>query len=146
MPPGPLTIQATETGICRVVFGAGQMTGRRKTTQLLNDAATELQEYFAGKRQYFDIPLDVQGTAFQLAVWDAVRRIPFAERATCAQIAQDMGKPDAYRSVGRACAANPCAVLIPDHRIVTAAGHPLGSGDAARIRGALLAWEQRVYA
>lgn len=102
--------------------------------------ATELLEYFAGKRRAFDVPLAPAGTPFQLAVWRELERIPYGETLTTADVAALLDKPSSYRAVGNAVHKNPLAVLVPDHRIVGAGGAPLGAN--ARLRGALLALER----
>ena len=146
MPPGPLTIGATEAGVSAVVAGAIELAGQHKSSALTNTLATQLQEYFAGKRTSFDVPLDVEGTAFQKAVWEAVLSIPYGEVRTSSQVAQAIGKPDAHRSVGAALAKNPCAIIIPAHRVVGANGRALGTGPDADLKQGLLALEARYCA
>lgn len=139
-PHGPVTIAANERGITRVAFGGAPLPGERRPSELANRAATELLEYFAGKRRAFDVPLDPDGTPFQLAVWRAIERIPYGQTLTAADVAALLGKPASYRAVGGAVHRNPLAVLVPDHRIVGAGGVPIGPD--ARLRGALLALER----
>lgn len=139
-PHGTVTIAANERGVTRVAFGDVAMPGERRPSELSNRAATELLEYFAGKRRAFDVPLDPDGTPFQLAVWHAIGRIPYGQTLTTADVAALLDKPSSYRAVGGAVHKNPLAVLVPDHRIVGAGGAPIGAN--ARLRGALLALEQ----
>jgi AraC family transcriptional regulator of adaptative response/methylated-DNA-[protein]-cysteine methyltransferase len=73
-----------------------------------------------------DLPLDLRATAFQMRVWEALRRIPRGETRTYKQVAQSLGQPTAVRAVARACATNPVAVVIPCHRVIGSDGKPTG--------------------
>ena len=141
-PHGHLTIRASARGITHVVLGDVELAGLRRPSALANRAATELLEYFAGKRAAFDVPLDAEGSAFQLAVWDELSRIPYGSARTSAEVASLMGCPGSYRAVGAAVRKNPLAVLVPDHRVVGSDGRPSGSGAAARLKSALLDMER----
>ena len=136
---GPLTLRATGRGIAEVVFGQETLAGRNAASALTNQAATELQEYLAGKRRSFDVPLDPQGSAFQKEVWTEVCAVGYGETRTAAQIAQALGKPGAHRSVGTAIRANRLAPLIPTHRVLAANA----TGKQAKLFRALVALEQR---
>ena len=126
-PHGPITICASERGVRAVAFGEVQLAGTRRPTELSNRCATELLEYFAGKRTAFDVPLDPEGTEFQKSVWEALSRVPFATSVTSGDIARDLGKPKSYRAVGAAVRENPLAVIVPDHRRRRARAHPRGA-------------------
>ena len=139
-PHGLVSIATSDRGVTRVVFGDAPLPGERRPSELANRTATELLEYFAGKRRAFDVPLAPAGTPFQLAVWRELERIPYGETLTTADVAALLDKPSSYRAVGNAVHKNPLAVLVPDHRIVGAGGAPLGAN--ARLRGALLALER----
>jgi methylated-DNA-[protein]-cysteine S-methyltransferase len=92
---------------------------------------TQLQEYFAGKRRSFDLPLDIgQGSEFRRAVWRRVATIPYAATMSYAELAAEAGRPSAYRAAGSACGANPIAVIIPCHRVIGSDRklHGFGSG------------------
>ena len=142
-PIGFVTIAADETSVTRVQFGCVEVAGARKApTRLTTGAADELLEYFAGKRRAFDFPVKPAGTPYQQTVWAALRAIPYGEHLTAAQLATRMGTPDSYRAVGAALRANPLAIVIPDHRVLTAAGKPLGTGRDAERRGWLLFFEE----
>lgn len=143
MPFGLLTIGASERGVRRIVYGRHALAGTECPSALTNQAATELQEYFAGRRRWFNTPLDLAGSAFQQEVWAELARIPFGEVRTSAQVAQRIGKPGAYRSVGAAVKRAPVAIMVPDHRVVGGNGQPLGTGERARIARGLLALERR---
>ena len=122
---GPLTIQATGKGISRVAFGKASLPGVQAPSSLTNSAANQLQEYLAGKRKAFDLPLDVRGSEFQHRVWDAVSTIPYGSVVTAADIAAMLGRPQAFRAVGAAVKKNVLAPFIPSHRVVS------GAADAA---------------
>jgi len=90
-------------------------------------AAQQLQEYFSGQRQSFDLPLQpAWGTPFQRAVWQALQRIPYARTSTYADIARDIGNPKAVRAVGAAIGKNPHSIVVPCHRVVGANGSLTG--------------------
>ena len=103
-------------------------------------ALRELDEYFSGARRSFSVRLDSEGTPFQLAVWAALRRIPYGEVRTYGEVARMIGKPQAVRAVGGACHANPCPIFTPCHRVVAANG-PGGFGGGHEAKRRLLALE-----
>jgi len=92
----------------------------------LPQARAALAAYFAGTCRDLPIPCAPRGSPFQQAVWRALRRIPPGTVQTYGQLAQDLGRPGAARAVGRACAENPVAVVVPCHRVVAAGGRPGG--------------------
>ena len=94
----------------------------------LDDLAGELDEYFAGQRRDFTLPVDPPGTAFSRAVWAALREVPYGTTTTYGALAAAIDKPRAAQAVGTANARNPVSLLVPCHRVVTAAGHPSGGG------------------
>lgn len=113
---------------------------------VLRRAATELDEYLAGTRRSFDLPLAPRGTPFQLAVWHALEAIPYGATATYAQLAAAVGRPAAVRAVGQANGRNPIAVVVPCHRVVGADGSLTGYAGGTDRKAALLALERRVQA
>ena len=138
-PHGPVTLRATARGIAELAFEQTEFPGMRQASALTNQAATELQEYLAGKRREFDVPLDLQGSAFQKAVWTEVAAIAYGETRTAAEIAKALGKPGSHRSVGTAIRACRLVPFIPAHRIPQANA----TGKLAKIFRALVALEQR---
>ena len=136
---GPLTLRATGRGIAEVAFGQEQLAGANKPSALTNRAATELQEYLAGKRRDFDVPLDLQGSAFQKEVWTEVCAIGYGELRTAGEVAEALGKPGAHRAVGTAIRASRLAPLVPTHRVTNT--HK--TGKQAKLFRALAALEQR---
>jgi methylated-DNA-[protein]-cysteine S-methyltransferase len=105
-------------------------------------ALTQLDEYFAGTRQGFDLDLAPHGTAFQLAAWSALRDIPYGETRSYSQQAAALGRPTAVRAVGAANGRNPLSIVVPCHRVVGATGSLTGYGGGLEIKRWLLAHER----
>jgi methylated-DNA-[protein]-cysteine S-methyltransferase len=108
----------------------------------VNDAMTQLEEYFAGTRRDFELPLDLQGTEFQVAAWNALAEIPYGRIATYGQQAASIGRPKAVRAIGGANGRNPVAIVLPCHRIVGADGSLTGFGGGIEVKKWLLDHEQ----
>lgn len=142
-PHGPVTIGVCAGCITHVALGEAEFAGERKPTELSNRAATELLEYFAGKRREFDLPLAPAGTAFQHAVWNELARIPYGQERTSTEVADALGRRSAMRAVGSAVRRNPVEILVPGHRVVSAQGKALGASKASLLRFALLEFERR---
>ena len=136
-----------EERLAELRFGGGQTilsvqepaTGRIACPPLLQ----ELDEYFAGKRRTFDLPLAPKGTPFQLAVWHALLEVPYGDTVTYAELARRIGKPNAVRAVGAANGANPIPVIIPCHRVIGSNGTLTGYGGGIERKQWLLALEGR---
>ncbi len=110
---------------------------------LLREAATQLQRYFAGTLARFELPLDLQGTAFQRSVWQSLLAIPSGATSSYGELARHIGAPAAVRAVGAAVGRNPASLVVPCHRVLGADGSLTGyAGGVARKR-ALLALEAR---
>jgi AraC family transcriptional regulator, regulatory protein of adaptative response / methylated-DNA-[protein]-cysteine methyltransferase len=154
-PLGRLLIGATSHGVCAVAMGA---SNAELETALAREypAATiaaddtglarwtrEVLAHLAGRRPRLDLPLDVQATAFQWQVWEALRAIPYGETRSYSEIARAIGRPGAVRAVARACATNPVALTIPCHRVVAANGAPSGYRWGVSRKETLLASERR---
>ena len=136
-PHGPITVRSTKLGVCEIVLSNVRLSGENRASEYTNRAATQLQEYFAGKRRLFDFPLDIQGSAFQKLVWTEVCAIPYGETRSAADIAEWIGKPGAHRSVGTAIRRNPLPIVIPTHRVEL----PGMKGANAKVFSALRAFE-----
>jgi methylated-DNA-[protein]-cysteine S-methyltransferase len=104
----------------------------------------QLDQYFAGERREFDLPLAPAGSAFELAVWQALLEIPYGETASYGQIARRVGAPHAARAVGVANARNPIAVIVPCHRVIGADGTLTGYGGGLERKRLLLDLESGV--
>jgi len=107
---------------------------------VIDEAVTQINDYFSGKRKEFDLPITVNGTEFQMKVWNALREIPYGETATYSQIAERIGHNQSYRAVGTACGNNPLPVIIPCHRVVGSSG-PGGYLGGFEMKRRLLAIE-----
>ena len=118
-------------------------SAERRSSPLLENVRAQLNEYFAGKREAFDVPLEPRGTDFQRAVWKALTKIPFGEVRSYADIAMAVGKPKAVRAVGAANGANPIALIIPCHRVIGSNGSLIGYGGGLPRKKWLLAHESR---
>jgi methylated-DNA-[protein]-cysteine S-methyltransferase len=115
----------------------------RRLADSLKDLKAQLAEYFAGRRKTFDIELAPRGTGFQLAVWDALLRIPYGHTISYAELAVSIGKSNAVRAVGSANGANPIPVIIPCHRVIGSNGTLTGYGGGIERKQWLLALEGR---
>jgi O-6-methylguanine DNA methyltransferase len=105
-------------------------------------AINQLDEYFTGKRQQFDLPLDMRGTQFQLSVWHALLQVAYGEMRTYKDIAQSLGRPTATRAVGHANGCNPIAIIVPCHRIIGSDGGLTGYAGGLHLKRALLDLER----
>ena len=129
-PLGRLLVAATERGICRIGVGAGAeelaagLRAEFPAAEIRRDRGPlrrwvgAIRRHLEGRAPHLDLPLDVRATAFQRAVWEALRKIPYGSTRSYAEIARAIGRPRATRAVARACATNPAAIVIPCHRVV----------------------------
>ena len=108
-----------------------------------SSAVRQLDEYFAGERTEFDLPLAPQGTAFQRRVWEALRDIPYGETVSYGRLAATIGRPTASRAVGLATGRNPLSIVIPCHRVVGSSGALTGYGGGIERKRLLLDHEAR---
>ena len=115
---------------------------RRRDLPILQQAATELAEYFAGERREFGLALAPSGTPFQRAVWDAIARVPCGETIAYRELAIRAGQPRAIRAAGAATGRNPLSIVIPCHRIVGADGTLTGYAGGLERKRALLTLER----
>jgi methylated-DNA-[protein]-cysteine S-methyltransferase len=119
-PAGRLWIAAEGGSVTEVSWVP--IVGEERETPATERAARQLEEYFAGRRTAFDVPLLMRGTDFQRRVWALLGEIPFGEVRTYGQIATLAGNPAAGRAVGMACNRNPVSIIVPCHRVVGAGG------------------------
>lgn len=105
---------------------------------VVNRARTELDEYFEGARESFDIPLRMFGTEFQKLVWEALIGIPYGVTESYGEVARSIGRPQAVRAVANACARNPLAIFIPCHRVTASDGQPGGYAGGKDVKQRLL--------
>ena len=147
-PLGPLTLAATDAGLAGAWFHGQRhwpdTRGWRSDDAhaVLREAATQLTDYFAGRRSHFDLPLDLShGTAFQQAVWQALRAIPRGQTTSYGALSHGIGQPAAVRAVGAAVGRNPISVIVPCHRVLGADGSLTGYAGGLPRKSALLALE-----
>jgi methylated-DNA-[protein]-cysteine S-methyltransferase len=111
---------------------------------VLDEVERQLSEYFSGQRQAFDLPLALEGTAFQRRVWDALLGIGYGRTLSYGQLADQIGQPTAARAVGLANGRNPVSIIVPCHRVVGADGSLTGYGGGLDNKHRLLELERRV--
>lgn len=140
---GQFTIVSNDSSIVAVKFGRHILPGNiEQRTELTDETAKQLEEYFAGKRRQFDIPFAPQGTEFQKKVWNALCQVPYGETRTYKEIAVMVGNPNASRAVGLANNRNPIPVFIPCHRIIGTNGSLVGYAGGLDMKEKLLQIEQ----
>ena len=142
-PIGTLALMDDGTGLSRVFLcqSGSDRPAPQGETELTRWAAAELDEYFSGRRTAFTVPLSPRGTPFQLAVWAALRAIPFGQTRTYGEIAAGVGRPKAARAVGMANHHNPLLIFTPCHRVVGRGGSLTGFACGLAVKRALLALE-----
>lgn len=139
---GRLFLAGSERGLCALELHEGR--ARERLTGLVHDpvalapAARQLEEYARGERHTFELELDLQGSEFELQVWNALRAIPWGRTRTYGEIAAAIGAPGSARAVGRANGRNPVPIVVPCHRVVSGTGLGGFSGG--------LEWKQRLLA
>lgn len=141
---GKIALTENGTAITRLIFSEVLPEGvNSMETPLIKKAVQELQEYFSGTRQCFDLPLSPQGTDFQQKVWKALQDIPYGAVCSYKDIATAIGNEKACRAVGGANNKNPISIIIPCHRVIGANGSLVGYGGGLEIKKQLLALEQK---
>lgn len=146
-PVGPLRIAASDAGVHAIEFHAQRHPVPRDARwqagehPLLDAVATQLDEYFAGARTAFDLPLAPEGTDFQRSVWLELAQIPYGHTVSYAQMASRIGRPAAVRAVGAANGRNPIPIVLPCHRVIGANGSLTGFGGGLPTKRFLLELE-----
>ncbi|TQM79845.1 methylated-DNA-[protein]-cysteine S-methyltransferase [Saccharothrix saharensis] len=107
-----------------------------------DEVVAQLEEYFAGKRTEFELPLSMAGTPFQRTVWDALKEIPHGETVSYGELAARIGRPTASRAVGLANGKNPISIIVPCHRVVGSTGSLTGYGGGIERKRMLLGFER----
>jgi methylated-DNA-[protein]-cysteine S-methyltransferase len=136
---GGIVIVESAAGVMSLDFGGpGQIDDLLSTGDygrggpLRTDVLRQVEEYLAGRRKHFDVPLDLRGTHFQKSVWRELMRIPYGETRTYSDIAKSIGIPKGSRAVGQATSKNPVAIIVPCHRVVEHRGLGGYSGGLGR--------------
>ncbi len=145
-PIGRLTLAASASALHAIEFENNRHPQAREgwiagDTTLLRQTVLQLQEYFEGRRQTFELPVSPQGTEFQRAAWQALSAIPFGETRSYAQQAAALGRPTATRAVGAANGRNPLPIVLPCHRVIGTNGALTGFGGGIEVKRWLLAHE-----
>ena len=142
---GALYIVADEREL-RGIYWRGRIgTGSApspRTNRILSRAARQLEEYLAGKRKEFDLPIRFGGTPFQTLVWAELRRIPYGCTISYRELAARVGSPNAFRAAGTANGKNPLSIIIPCHRVIAADGSLGGYAGGLPNKSALLRLEE----
>jgi methylated-DNA-[protein]-cysteine S-methyltransferase len=147
-PVGPLLLGGDERGLRRVSFeNSNHSAPPRADWKLDNEPFSEvirqLQAYFRGELKEFDLPLAMEGTEFQLRVWNALRAIPYGETISYARLAERIGNPKAVRAVGLANGSNPIPIIVPCHRVIGSDGSLTGFGGGLSTKKMLLELENK---
>ena len=140
-PLGPLTLASSPWGLMSVRFGLHVPSDGVIDDAANREAREQLREYFDGKRTQFNLPLDVSGTPFQMAVWHELQKVPYGSTCSYIDIARLLGKPGAARAVGMANHENPLAIVIPCHRVVGSNGSLTGYAGGLHLKQQLLGIE-----
>jgi len=150
-PVGPVTVVAQDGAVARLLLAGTRRAPDPERLGTRDDAGlavvrAQLEEYFAGERQTFELELAPVGSAFQRSVWDGLRRIPFGETRSYGELALDLGLDPrtASRAVGAANGANPIAVVVPCHRVIGADGSLVGFAAGVERKRWLLDHEAAV--
>jgi methylated-DNA-[protein]-cysteine S-methyltransferase len=152
-PLGDLKVVASDHGLTAILWPhddpkrvrVGDVV-ERPDHPVLRHAERQLQEYFAGTREAFDIDLDFVGTPFQKSVWEQLLAIPFGETRSYAQIAGAIGNAKAVRAVGAANGKNPISIVAPCHRVFGSDGSMTGFAGGIEVKRFLLSHEGRAHA
>ena len=145
-PIGDLLLAGDDDALCLVGFPQGSMRREPESDWIYSekpfkDAREQLQAYFEGKLQSFDLKLNPGGTEFQLRVLDELQKIPYGSTTSYGDIAQRIGKPKAVRAVGAANGRNPIPIIIPCHRVIGSTGKMTGFGGGIPTKETLLRLE-----
>lgn len=127
-PIGIVEIGASSEGVTHLDFVDTPQHQQSGSNNVLRLAIEQIEAYFHGRLQVFDLPLDLAGTPFQRSVWEALLTVPFGRTASYQQIADTVGKPKAMRAVGAANGRNPVSIIVPCHRIIGKNGSLTGYG------------------
>ncbi len=143
----------TKIGRLRIVEDGNRIVGvsvfegsepeQIRETELIKTTYLQLQEYFEGKRTTFDIPIRLEGTSFQIKVWEELRKIPYGETRSYGEVATQIGSPKGARAVGGANHHNPILIIVPCHRVIGASGSLVGFGAGIPVKEMLLKIENQ---
>ena len=141
---GRIGIAENGRAVTNVFFGntVAPDAYQQEETALLQQAAREIREYLEGARRVFCVPVEMEGTCFEKAVWQELCAIPYGQTRTYGELARGLGKPGASRAVGRANGRNPLSLLVPCHRVIGAGGKLTGYAGGVAVKEKLLSLER----
>lgn len=147
-PVGALRLVGSEVGLSTIWFLRGRKDERplaewKEDAAFFTQVIRQLQEYFAGARRDFEIPLLMEGTDFQKRVWKNLQKIPYGETISYGELAKKIGDPKAVRAVGAANGQNPLPIIVPCHRVIGTNGSLTGFGGGLENKRKLLDLESR---
>jgi methylated-DNA-[protein]-cysteine S-methyltransferase len=125
---GPFEIVGTQKGILTIKFNTDPLVTNDNLPACMAECLEQLEDYFKGRRQKFNVPLQLEGTDFQKAVWRQLEKIPFGQTASYGDVARAIDRPRAFRAVGNANNRNPIPLIIPCHRVIGSNGQLVGFG------------------
>lgn len=149
-PVGALYVVASEKGVQALqkkrqantpLLSIEELNPKQPEEKVLQKAYDQLQQYFLGRRQSFDLPLDLQGTDFQKKVWKQLLKIPYGKTVSYRWMAEKIQQPKAARAVGNANGKNPVCVIVPCHRVIAADGSLGGYSSGLNMKKYLLSLE-----
>ena len=139
-PIGRLMLSAKDGQLCGVRLAQEYA---EESDCVLIQAQRQLEQYFAGERRTFSLPICMEGSAFERDVWQRLLEIPFGEISSYGQLAAALGKPKASRAVGGACSRNPLLIIVPCHRVIAGTGRLTGFAAGLAAKRMLLEHEGR---
>ena len=151
-PVGELRLVAGERGLRAILWGVEDIARIASidgedliegSTPILDMAVVQLEEYFAGTRREFDLPLDPVGTPFQQSAWTVLRTIPYGRTISYGQQAKQLGDPNKARAVGAANGKNPLSIVVPCHRVIGSGGQLTGFAAGLEVKSWLLDHERQ---
>ncbi len=150
-PLGELILSASDTALTAVCFptsrhGPPPAEQAERSSAVLDRVRQQLDEYFAGARTAFDLPLDPTGSAFERRVWDALRAIPYGTTVSYSEVARRLGDVRVTRAVGAANGKNPIPIIVPCHRVIGSRGELTGYGGGLDRKRWLLEHEGALLA
>ena len=152
-PVGKLKLVASANGLIAVLWEQERLNRVKLAPvkldpqqPILIETERQLNQYFAGTRKQFDLPLEPKGSEFQKKVWRALREIPFGQTRSYLDLAKNIGSAKSVRAVGAANGKNPLSIVVPCHRVVGSNGALTGFAGGLHVKEKLLALEERVAA
>ncbi len=144
-PVGMIEITGSDAGITSIYFIDDHKIDFKNSSPMMDDAVRQLKEYFEGTRKEFDMKLDLQGTEFQLQVWQELMKIPYGKTISYLQLAKRIGNPKSIRAAATANGKNPISIVVPCHRVIGADGKLVGYSGGLSRKEFLLKLENKLF-